>query len=101
MPAPSPFSAPEPWDLVASGYADEADAAMAPFSQRALELTQLPATAHVIDVAAGPGTLVLELAPRVAGVTAVDFSQAMNERLQAQAAQRGLSNVRVLQADGQ
>ena len=101
MSTPSPFSAPEPWDLVASGYADEAGAAMGPFSLRAIELAQPTAAARVIDVAAGPGTLVLEIAPRVASVTAVDFSAAMNERLQALAAQRGLSNVRVLQADGQ
>jgi SAM-dependent methyltransferase len=91
----------EPWDLVAEGYADEASAVMAPFSLRALELVQPAASAHVIDVAAGPGTLVLELAKRVAGVTAVDFSAQMNERLRALAAQRGLSNVRVVQADGQ
>ncbi|HTU63572.1 MAG TPA: methyltransferase domain-containing protein [Polyangiales bacterium] len=101
MTTPSPFSVPEPWDLVAQGYADEAGAVMAPFSARAIELAKLAADAHVLDVAAGPGTLVLEVAQRVAAVTAVDFSAEMNERLQAQALQRGLSNVRVLQADGQ
>jgi len=101
MSTPSPFSVPEPWDLVAAGYADEAGAVMAPFSLRAIDLAKLDASAHVIDVAAGPGTLVLDVAHRVAEVTAVDFSAAMNERLQAQALQRGLSNVRVLQADGQ
>jgi SAM-dependent methyltransferase len=91
----------EPWDLVAEGYAAEAAAVMAPFSLRALELVRPAANAHVIDVAAGPGTLALEVANRVAAVTAVDFSREMNERLRAQAVQRGLSNVRVMEADGQ
>lgn len=101
MSTASPFSVAEPWDLVAEGYAAEASAVMAPFSLRALELTQLSPDAQVIDVAAGPGTLVLEAARRVASVTAVDFSAQMNERLRGLAAQRGLTNLRVLEADGQ
>src|SRR5689334_14470815 len=101
MSTPSPFSVAEPWDLVAEGYAAEASAVMAPFSMRALELAKLTPEAHVLDVAAGPGTLVLDVAKRVAAVTAVDFSTEMNERLRVLAAQRGLSNVRVLEADGQ
>jgi ubiquinone/menaquinone biosynthesis C-methylase UbiE len=101
MSTPSPFSVAEPWDLVAEGYAAEASAVMAPFSLRALELVKLTPEAHVLDVAAGPGTLVLDVAKRVAAVTAVDFSTEMNERLRTLAAQRGLSNVRVLEADGQ
>ena len=101
MSTPSPMSVAEPWDLVAEGYAAEAGSAMAPFSLRALELVKLSKAAEVLDVAAGPGTLALEVAPRVANVTAVDFSAAMNERLQAEAQRRGLSNVRVMQADAQ
>ena len=101
MSTPSPFSVAEPWDLVAEGYAAEASAVMAPFSVRALELVKLRPDAQVIDVAAGPGTLVLDVAAHVAGVTAVDFSAAMNERLRVLAAQRGLTNVRVLEGDGQ
>ena len=101
MSAASPFSVVEPWDLVAEGYAAEADAVMAPFSLRAAKLAKLDAHAHVVDVAAGPGTLALQLAARVASVTAVDFSAEMNARLQAQAERCGYSNVRVVQADGQ
>lgn len=101
MSTPSPLSLVEPWDLVAEGYAAEAVIAMTPFSLRALELVQPAPSAQVLDVAAGPGTLALEAARRVAGVTAVDFSSAMTERLRAQAERRGLSNLQVLQADGQ
>ena len=101
MSTPSPLSVPLPWDLVASGYAAEASAVMTPFSARAIALSKLDPSARVLDVAAGPGTLVLQIASRVAEVTAVDFSAEMNERLRAEVQQRGLSNVRVLQADGQ
>jgi ubiquinone/menaquinone biosynthesis C-methylase UbiE len=101
MSTASPFAVVEPWDLVAEGYAAEADRVMAPFSLRAAELAKLGADARVIDVAAGPGTLVLQLAARVASVTAVDFSAEMNAQLQARGAQSGLSNIRVVQADGQ
>jgi ubiquinone/menaquinone biosynthesis C-methylase UbiE len=87
--------------LVAEGYADEADRVMAPFSLRALELAQLAPSARVLDVAAGPGTLSLPAAARVAHVTAVDFSEAMNASLRAHAERLGVRNLHVLQADGQ
>ncbi|HKP61837.1 MAG TPA: methyltransferase domain-containing protein [Polyangiales bacterium] len=91
----------EPWDLVAEGYAAAAGAVTTPFAVRAAELVKLDARSQVIDVAAGPGALTLEIAGRVAGVTAVDFSEQMIEQLRVRTAQRGLSNVRTLQADGQ
>lgn len=101
MSTPSPLSVVEPWNLVADGYAAEASVVMTPFSLRALELVQLAPNAHVLDLAAGPGTLTLEAAKRVARVTAVDFSSAMNDRLRAQVEQLDLSNVQIVQADGQ
>jgi ubiquinone/menaquinone biosynthesis C-methylase UbiE len=100
-PAPSPFAAPEPWDLVATGYAAEAAWVMAPFSRRAVELAGPSNTADVIDVAAGPGTLSLELAPRVRSVTALDFSEPMLAELRTRAAAAGLTNLRAVQGDGQ
>lgn len=74
---------------------------MLPFSLRALELAELGASARVLDVAAGPGTLALAIAPRVASVTAVDFASAMVAALRAEATARGLTNLRALEADGQ
>ena len=101
MTVKSPLASVEPWDCVANGYAAEANVVMAPFSQRAVELTPLTASARVLDVAAGPGTLSLAIAPRVASVVALDFSEEMNAHLRDAAKARGLSNLRVLRADGQ
>ena len=95
----SPFSVPEPWDDVASGYALDAALVMAPFSARALELAPLNAESDVLDVAAGPGTLALQAAARVRSVTAVDFSETMLDELQRAA--RDVPNLRALRADGQ
>ncbi|MGI9023099.1 MAG: class I SAM-dependent methyltransferase [Acidimicrobiales bacterium] len=49
----------------------------------------------VIDVGSGPGRFALALAPRVAGVVAVDPSRAMLDLLREQARRRGLANVAV------
>lgn len=97
----SPLASAEPWDRVAEGYAAEAGAIMVPFSKRAVELTPLAPNARVLDVAAGPGTLSLAIAPQVASVVALDFSEEMNAHLSRTAKSRGLSNLHVLRADGQ
>ncbi|TQM29518.1 class I SAM-dependent methyltransferase [Nocardia bhagyanarayanae] len=97
----NPLAAAEPWDLVADGYAESALAIMAPFSDRALELADLPADAHIIDVAAGPGTLSLPAAARVRRVQAVDFAEHMLERLSDAARAAGLTNIDVRVGDGQ
>lgn len=101
MTVTNPLSVAEPWDLVAEGYAAEATQITAPFGLRAFELAELGASARVLDVAAGPGTLALAIARRVASVTAVDFAPAMVERLRAQAEAQGLTNLRAMVADGQ
>jgi SAM-dependent methyltransferase len=89
------------WDLVSAGYAAEAHHMMLPFSQDAIALCAPERTAHVIDVAAGPGTLALELAPRVARIDAVDFAPAMLEKLEEARKARGIDNVVSAWADGQ
>jgi SAM-dependent methyltransferase len=97
----NPLSAAEPWDLVAEGYAAEAKAVMAPFSQRAAQLVTLKDFSRVLDLAAGPGTLTLEIANLVGTVTAVDFSETMSTALRTQVSKRELHNVDVLTTDGQ
>lgn len=97
----NPLAAAEPWDLVADGYAEFGPAIMAPFSAHALELAALSADSHVVDVAAGPGTLSLPAAERVARVTAIDFSEPMLERLAEDARAAGLTNIEVSVGDGQ
>lgn len=100
-PPPGPLAVSGPWDLVSAGYAAEAHHVMLPFSKDAIALVAPRPTAHVIDVAAGSGTLALELAPRVARVDAVDFAPAMLEKLEEARKARGLDNVFSAWADGQ
>jgi len=98
---PNSMASVEPWELVAEGYAAEANLVMAHFSRRAIELVAPSASARVIDVAAGPGTLALQLAPHVREVVAVDFSERMVQELRAATGQRELDNITSLVADGQ
>jgi ubiquinone/menaquinone biosynthesis C-methylase UbiE len=98
---PSPMSTNEPWELVAEGYAEEAALVMAPFSSRACELLAPAPSARVLDVAAGPGTLALQLAPRVREVVAIDFSERMVSELLRAATVANLGNLQALVADGQ
>ncbi len=100
-PAPGPLAIPEPWDTVSAGYAAEAVAVMLPFALDAIALAQPSRTARVLDVAAGPGTLALELAPYVERVDAVDFSPAMVAQLEQKRRQLALENVAAQVADGQ
>ena len=55
----------------------------------------------MLDVATGPGSLALRVAPRVAQVTAVDFSPAMIEQVTARAARAGAGNVEAAVMDAQ
>ncbi|MEV6136322.1 class I SAM-dependent methyltransferase [Nocardia sp. NPDC051990] len=97
----NPLAAAEPWDLVADGYAEFGPSIMAPFSAHALELADLSAESHVVDVAAGPGTLSLPAAERVARVSAIDLSEPMIERLAEDARTAGLTNIETQVGDGQ
>ncbi|HEX2731874.1 MAG TPA: methyltransferase domain-containing protein [Polyangiaceae bacterium] len=98
---PNPLSTSEPWELVAVGYAAELDFMMRPYAQKAAELLPLSADTRVLDVAAGPGTFTLEVAPRVASVDAIDFSQQMIVQLRTSAERRQVHNVRTRVGDGQ
>ena len=98
---PGPLSTTEPWELVAEGYAEQASWVMEPFSRRALELLGPKADARVLDVAAGPGTLALQLAPSVREVVAIDFSERMVSELLRRATLANLGNLRAVLGDGQ
>lgn len=97
----NPLAAPDPWDFVAEGYDDLTADVMLPFSQLALDIAELKSDARVLDVAAGPGTLTIPAATRVARVEAVDFAPAMIERLRAHVQAEGLGNVEANVGDGQ
>jgi ubiquinone/menaquinone biosynthesis C-methylase UbiE len=74
---------------------------MLPFARRAQELASLDSKSVVLDVATGPGTLALSIAPSVKRVDAVDFSSGMLEQLRRAIAERGVANVRTFVGDGQ
>ena len=56
---------------------------------------------RAIDIACGPGTTTLLLAPAVRHVTAVDFSTAMLDELRRNVAAAKAANVEIVEADGQ
>ena len=101
MTIPSPLSIAEPWNRIARGYAAEVDWMLAPFSRHAIELSMVTPTASVIDVAAGPGTLALQVARRVRYVAAIDFAASMVDALRIRAREQRVNNLRAVQADGQ
>lgn len=54
----------------------------------------------LLDIACGPGSLTLELAPHVARATGLDITPAMLEQARAAQADRGVDNVEWVQGDG-
>lgn len=97
----SPFSAKEPWDLVAEGYAAETSLVMDAFAARAIELAAVRKDASVLDVATGPGTVALRLAHVARRVDAIDFSPRMIAELERAAARAGARNLHARVGDGQ
>lgn len=100
-PQGSPMASPEPWDLVADGYAEELLPLGEHFAGIALDLAGLSAPAHIVDVATGPGTLALLAAQRGLTVSALDFSEAMIAHLRRRADEAALDVHDVRVGDGQ
>ena len=100
-PQASAMASPDPWDLVADGYAEEVVPWGEHFAGIALDLVGLSAPAHVVDVATGPGTLALLAARRGLTVSALDFSEAMIAALRRRSAEAGLEVTDVRVGDGQ
>lgn len=92
---------PDAWDRVGQGYTSRFTPTLAAYARTALSLVEPAADAHILDVAAGPGTLALLAAPGVRRVSALDFSPGMIDRLRRDAAARGLTNVEAVVGDGQ
>lgn len=101
---PSPLSTPDPWNLVAGGYAAELLPMFEHYSREALRLAELPPAPRIADVACGPGTLSLLAAtdPAIrARVDALDFSEAMLARFRRRLAESGATGVEIREGDGQ
>lgn len=97
----SPLARPDVWNAVAEGYTIDLAPLFALYARDAVALASPLAGFHVLDVAAGPGTLALLAARQARRVTAVDFADTMVGILRRRIGEEGLANVEVLQADGQ
>lgn len=91
---------PATWDAVAPGYADEMLRHIE-YAVEALAIAKLEPGARILDVGTGPGVLAFAAAPRVAHVTAIDFSPGMIEQLNAEALRKRVNNVDALVMDAQ
>lgn len=97
----SPLSRPDTWNDVATGYAEELTPLFTRYAEDALRLADLPPHARVLDVASGPGTLAFLAARSADQVVAVDFAERMLQELERRAAASGITNIEIVQADGQ
>src|SRR5690606_18210755 len=97
----NPLSSPDPWTLVAEGYQASTRLFLELFSRTGLEKVRFDASTEVIDVACGPGTTALILAPQVKRIVAVDFAEGMIAQLERNVTEAGLTNVEPCVADGQ
>lgn len=79
------------WDEAAADYEAHWEATTGYTLPRLLEHLAPAEGLHVVDVAAGPGTVTVALAERGARVSACDLSPAMVERLTARAGELGLA----------
>ena len=101
LPPANPFSAPETWDWVATGYEQHTQPMLAPFARTASQRLVLGKNDRVLDIATGPGTLSLMIARKVAQVNAIDFSKAMVDCCRAQIDKDAVGNVNAQVMDGQ
>jgi SAM-dependent methyltransferase len=82
------------WDRNAQAFANRN--ADSPYASLVLSRLPLDPSMTILDVGAGPGTLTLPLAERVAAVTAIDYSRQMLTILTEQAREKNLSNIRTI-----
>jgi SAM-dependent methyltransferase len=100
-PPKDPLTEPGPWNAVAAGYDEVFFGQLPELTDAAIELLSPDKEDTVLDVATGPGTLAVRLAPRVHRVVAIDFAEAMIERLRLHVMQQHLHNLEVRVMDGQ
>ena len=97
----NPLASPDPWNMVAPAYAAEILPLFELFARDALALAALPPHPHIVDVAAGPGTLALLAAKRGAKVSAIDFSEQMLAQFKGRIPPELLPSIDLRHGDGQ
>jgi ubiquinone/menaquinone biosynthesis C-methylase UbiE len=100
-PPKDPLTEPGPWNAIAAGYDEVYFGQLPELTEAAIELLSPDKEDTVLDVATGPGTLAVRLAPRVHRVVAIDFAEAMIERLRLHVMQSHLHNLEVRVMNGQ
>lgn len=83
----------------ASGYAKLTQGRSGDRPKRA-ELIGIRPDDELLDIACGPGSLTLELAPHLAKATGLDITPAMLDQARAAQAQTGIDNVEWIEGDG-
>jgi SAM-dependent methyltransferase len=96
-----PLTQPAPWNAVATSYDEVWFDALPELTERAIAVVSPTPSMTVLDVAAGPGTFAMRVAPRVARVVAIDFADEMIVQLRARLAREGIANVETHVMDGQ
>jgi SAM-dependent methyltransferase len=84
----------EDWDKNAQAFANRNSDS--PYASLILSRLPLEPSMTVLDIGAGPGTLALPLAERVAAVTAIDYSQQMLAIMTDLAQEKNLGNIRTI-----
>ena len=97
----NPLSTPSPWNEVVSGYVEETMPLFLYYAREAVSRAQLSPKAKVADIAAGPGTLSLLVAPEVSEVVAIDFASDMIKALKQKATESNITNIKAHLGDGQ
>src|SRR3954468_179494 len=100
-PPRDPLTEPGPWNAVAAGYDAVIFGQLPELTDAAIELLAPEREDRVLDIATGPGTLAVRLAPRVKRVIAIDFAEVMIERLRAHIMQKPLPNLEARVMNGE
>jgi len=100
-PPKDPLTEPGPWNAVAADYDEVFFGQLPELTDAAIELLAPRREDRVLDIATGPGTLAVRLAPRVKRVVAIDFAEVMLERLRGHIMQKHLSNLEARVMNGQ
>jgi ubiquinone/menaquinone biosynthesis C-methylase UbiE len=98
---PGPLGVPAVWDAIAETYGQDVMHFFARYSEEALRIVAPDRSAHILDIGSGPGTLTFVAAPRVARVSAVDFSSGMVDEVRRRAEREGIANVDAQVMDAQ
>ncbi|HVY28967.1 MAG TPA: methyltransferase domain-containing protein [Polyangiaceae bacterium] len=100
-PPKDPTTEPGPWNAVAADYDAVMFDQLPELTDVAIELLAPEREDTILDVATGPGTLAVRLAPRVRRVIAIDFAEVMIERLRGHIMRSRLPNLEARLMNGQ